>query len=164
MPGYKPSQRRHKVDSDVELTLIPVMSLLVVLVPMLLQTAVFEQIASVDLPLASTDEQQVMEQTPPDQAKESISLAVTDEGFQIVSGEKTLTKIPLTQWGFDFDTLKKELNEIKGKKAFAHQEAIILLVEDVVRYQDIIHTMDACRIYYPGISLSDRIVEDEGEE
>lgn len=160
MPGFKPSQRRHKVDSDVELTLIPVMSLLVVLVPMLLQTAVFEQIAAVDLPLASSDEAQVMEQTPPDEAKESVSLAVTDEGFQIVSGEKTLTKIPLTDKGFDFDKLKEELKAVKGRKRFSHQEAIILLVEDVVRYQDIIHTMDACRPYYPGISLSDRIVED----
>ena len=163
MPGFKPSQRRHKTDTDVELTLIPVMSLLVVLVPMLLQTAVFEQIASVDLPLASSDENQVMEQSIPDEAKESISLAVTDQGFQIVSGEKTLTKIPLGEKGFDFDKLKAELKEVKAKKAFSHQEAIILLVEDVVRYQDIIHTMDTCRPYYPGISLSDRVVA-EGEE
>ena len=56
MPGYRPSKRRHKTETDVELKLIPVMSLLVVLVPMLLQTAVFEELAAVQLNLPSRDD------------------------------------------------------------------------------------------------------------
>ncbi len=163
MAGLKPSKRRHKESTDVELTLIPIMSLLVVLVPMLLQTAVFEQIAAVALNLPSADEVTYQAQPSPEELKASVTLAVTNEGFQIISDEKTLKKIPLKDGALDFDALAKKFKELTKKK-FTHQKAIILLVEDSIMYDDIIHTMDECRPFFPGISLADRILAGEGEE
>ncbi|PLX44791.1 MAG: hypothetical protein C0609_04920 [Deltaproteobacteria bacterium] len=160
MPGYRPSKRRRKETSDVELTLIPVMSLLVVLVPMLLQTAVFEQVAAVELNLPSVDTATFLEQPDPAEIKASLSLAVTNEGFQLISDEDVLKRLPLADGKFQFEKLAAELKGLKEKR-FAHQQAIILLIEDEVVYDDIIHTMDECRPYFPGVSLADRIVPGE---
>ncbi|PLX42707.1 MAG: hypothetical protein C0608_01190 [Deltaproteobacteria bacterium] len=160
MAGYRPSKRRRKETSEVELTLIPVMSLLVVLVPMLLQTAVFEQVAAVELNLPSVDAATFLEQPDPAEIKASLSLAVTNEGFQLISDEDVLKRLPLTDGKFQFDKLAEELKALKEKR-FSHQQAIILLIEDEVVYDDIIHTMDECRPFFPGVSLADRIVPGE---
>lgn len=163
MAGYRPSKRRHSVDSDVDLPLIPVMSLLVVLVPMLLQTAVFEQIAAVQLNLPSTDEV-TYQQEPPQQSKanESVTLAVTTEGFRFISAEDTIKTVKLTPEGaFDFEALDQAMAQVK--KRFASQEAIILLIENEVLYDDIIHAMDSARPHFPGVSIADYLAA-QGEE
>ncbi len=152
--AFRPSKRRHKVESVGDLPLIPVMSLLVVLVPMLLQTAVFEQIAAVQLNLPSSDEVSYVGQAQAPQ--ESVTVAVTDTGFQLISGEKTLKRIGLTPaGGLDYVAFRREIAD--AKKRFPRQEAIILLIEDGVLYDDIIHTMDECRPFFPGVSLADRV-------
>jgi len=157
MAGHSPSKRRHRVHGDVELSLIPVMSLLVVLVPMLLQTAVFEQVAAVQLNLPSADDVTYMAEPPSrKEQRESVTLAVTTEGFRLVSGEKTVSQVGLTAEGtFDFKGLDDALE--KAKERFAHQEAIILLIENQVVYDDIIHAMDEARKYFPGVSLADLV-------
>ena len=156
MAGMKPSKRRHRVHTDVELRLVPVMSLLVVLVPMLLQTAVFEQTAAIQVNLPSADEVRYLEEPDPSTVADTVTLAMTDEGFQLISGEATLGKVPLVPGGgFDFPALAKALAE--AKQRFAEQEAIVLLVEDHVLYDDVIHTMDRCRPHFPEVSLADRV-------
>ena len=161
MAAKRPSKRRHRVQGDVELKLIPVMSLLVVLVPMLLQTAVFEQTAAISMNLPSADEVAYLEEPDPSTLKDSVTLAMTDEGFQLISGEATLSRVPLIPGGgFDFKGLAEALKE--AKQRFAEQEAIVLLVEDHVIYDDIVHTMDRCRPLFPDVSLADRV--ETGEE
>jgi hypothetical protein len=153
MAGFRPSKRRHKVDTDVELKLIPVMSLLVVLVPMLLQTAVFEQLAAVQLNLPSSDDVAYNPEPQSQEKSDSVSVAITDSGFRIVSSEKTLKKIPMLSDGsYDMEGFATALAKVK--KRFESQEAIILLIEDGVFYDDIIHTMDKCRPFFPGVSLA----------
>ncbi len=157
MAGFSPSKRRHTKHSDVDLPLIPAMSLMVVLVPMLIQTAAFVKLSSVQLNLPSTDVVTYVDAPVQQQmVTESISLAVTRQGFQIISEEATLRKIPLKAGGFDFDALGSALGELK-RSQFAGQTAIILLVDDGVIYDDIIHTMDVCRPSFPGVSLADRV-------
>jgi hypothetical protein len=152
----RPSKRRHRVQSHVELKLIPVMSLLVVLVPMLLQTAVFEKTAAIQMSLPSADELRYLEEPDPEEMKDVLTLVLTDEGFLLVSGEETLDRIPLlASIGFDFDSLTPVLK--KAKARFPGQEDMLLLVEDGVIYDDIIHTMDRCRPFFPSVSLADRV-------
>ena len=156
MAGYRPSKRRHRVYQDVELKLVPVMSLLVVLVPMLLQTAVFEQTAAISMNLPSADEVRYLQDPDPSTLADTVTLVMTDEGFQLISGEATLGKVPLvTGGGFDYPALAKALAE--AKKRFAEQEVIVLLVEDHVLYEDVIHTMDRCRPHFPAVSLAVRV-------
>ncbi len=157
MAAKRPSKRRHELDSDVELKLIPVMSLLVVLVPMLLQTAVFERTAAVQVNLPSADEVRYLEEPDPKTLAESLTLAMTDEGFLLASGEKKLVQVPrIGAAAFDFAKLEEELRKAKGR--FPKQEALVLLVEDQIRYDDVIRTMDRCRPYFPAVSLADRVV------
>jgi biopolymer transport protein ExbD len=157
MAGYSPSKRRHHKHDEVELPLIPAMSLMVVLVPMLIQTAAFVKLSSVQLNLPSTDVVTYVDQPVAEQmAQESISVALTRQGFQIISEDSTLRKIPLSGSLFDYETLKSTLSDLKRGK-FSGQTAIILLVDDGVIYDDIIHTMDVCRPYFPGVSLADRV-------
>jgi biopolymer transport protein ExbD len=157
MAAKRPSKRRHELDSDVELKLIPVMSLLVVLVPMLLQTAVFERTAAVQVNLPSADEVRYLEEPDPKTLAESLTLALTDEGFLLASGEKKLVQIPRSgEAAFDFPALEAELR--KAKSRYPDQEALVLLVEDQIRYDDVIRTMDRCRPFFPAVSLADRVV------
>jgi len=156
MPGMRPSKRRHRVLSDVELKLIPVMSLLVVLVPMLLQTAVFQKVASISMSLPSADEVRYLEEPTPEELARSVTVAMTDEGFVVTSGDQTLERVPLTaEGGYDFEALGEALARVK--RSFPGQEALVLLVEDAVRYEDIVHAMDRARPHFPDVSLADRV-------
>ncbi len=156
MPGLRPSKRRHRLETDVELKLVPVMSLLVVLVPMLLQTAVFQQTAAISMSLPSADEVRYLQEPDPAELAASLTLAVTDQGYLLVSGDETLDRVPLTQsGGFDLDALAAALARAKGR--FPGQAGIVLLVEDAVRYDDIVHTMDRTRPLFPDVSLADRV-------
>ncbi|GAB4267202.1 MULTISPECIES: ExbD/TolR family protein [Deferrisoma] len=156
MPAKRPSKRRHRVHADVELKLIPVMSLLVVLVPMLLQTAVFQKITSISMNLPSADEVRYLDEPTPEELAKSVTVAMTDEGFVLASGDETLARVPLTAEGrFDFEGLGRALAEAKAK--FPKQESLVLLVEDAVVYDDIVHAMDRARPHFPDVSLADRV-------
>ncbi len=156
MAGKKPSKRRHRIHTDVELRLVPVMSLLVVLVPMLLQTAVFEQTAAIQVNLPSADEVRYLDDPDPAELQQVLTLAMTDEGFLLASGDEKLARIPLTaSGGFDFAKLDGVLADAKVQRA--NQDAMVLLVEDRVLYDDVIHAMDRCRPHFPAVSLADRV-------
>jgi biopolymer transport protein ExbD len=157
MAAKRPSKRRHEVPTDVELKLIPVMSLLVVLVPMLLQTAVFERTAAVQVNLPSADEVRYLQEPDPGMLADSLTLALTDQGFLLASGEKTLVRVPRTgDAAFDYPALAQEL--ARAKERFPAQESLVLLVEDKILYDDVIRTMDRCRPHFPAVSLADRVV------
>lgn len=158
MAAKRPSKRRHEmIETDVELKLIPVMSLLVVLVPMLLQTAVFERTAAVHVNLPSADEVRYLEEPDPETLAESLTLALTDQGFLLASGEKTLVRLPRTgAAAFDYAGLEQEL--ARAKERFPGQGSLVLLVDDKILYDDVIRTMDRCRPHFPTVSLADRVV------
>lgn len=162
MAAKRPSKRRHHVETDVELKLVPVMSLMVVLVPMLLQTAVFQETAAIIMNLPSADEVAYLEQPNPQEPSESVTLAITDKGFTIATAERTLASLPrMGNGNFDFMSLKKEL--AAAKAMFPAQEGMMLLIEDHIVYDDIVHAMDQCRPYFPAVSLAD-MVNPETEE
>lgn len=158
MRAKRPSHRRkRRADTNVELRLISVMSLLVVLVPMLLQTAVFENTAAIQVNLPSADDLRYLEDFDPDSMPEIVTVAVTDEGFHLVSGEQTLARVPLLpEGGFDFESLEEALEAAKAR--YPSQEALVLLVEDHVLYDDVVHTMDRARSFFPAVSLADQVV------
>jgi biopolymer transport protein ExbD len=123
---------------------------------MLLQTAVFEHTAAIQMNLPSADEVRYLEEPDPKELADILTLALTDEGFLLVSGEETLDRIPLLgEGGFAFDALSTALKA--AKKRYPDQENMVLLIEDRVIYDDIIHTMDLCRPHFPAVSLADRV-------
>ena len=162
MAAKRPSKRRHRVDTGVELRLIPVLSLLVVLVPMLLQTAVFEQTAAIAVNLPSVDEVHYLQEPDPAALTQTLTLALTDAGFLLASGEDNLARAPrLADGTFDFSALENALE--RAKVRYPSQDSLVLLVEDVIVYDDVVHVMDRSRPWFPVISLADRVAV-PGEE
>lgn len=163
MAAKRPSKRRHRSARDVELSLIPVMSLLVALVPMLLQTAVFETTAAIPMSLPSADQVRYLEELSAEALADALTLALTDEGFVLATGRRTLARIPRlpapagegSRGGFDYATLGRELAAAQARRPA--QQALTLLIEDQVVYDEIVRTMDRSRPYFPAVSLADRV-------
>ena len=69
-----------------------------------------------------------------------LTLAVTDEGLVLASGSQNLARIPKARdAAYDFRALGEAVR--RAKERFPSQDAIILLVEDGVIYDDVIHAM-----------------------
>jgi len=155
LAGLRPSKRRHHREMEFELKLIPVISLLCVLIPILLQGAAFIKTAGQDVNLPSTDEVRYLGPAPAAPA-ETLTLALSTGGLTLASGEKILARIPRTPDGpFDFASLEEALKQ--AKQRHPSQDTIILLIADGILYDDIIHSMDRCRPYFPSISMADRV-------
>lgn len=150
----RPSQRRHHKKKEFELELIPVISLLCVLIPIMLQGAAFIKTAGQDVSLPSTDEVRYVGAVQPQ--AETITLALSDRGFTLASGASILARIPrLASGAYDFPSLGRAAQEAKQRNP--KQDAIVLLIGDRVVYDDIIHAMDQCRPYFPAIAMADRV-------
>jgi len=172
--------------ADVDLT--PIMCLFVILVPMLLLTAVFEQLAAlkVRLPQASTLE--ALDKPREPSGIVELRVLVQEAGLAV---EGTLShepsgremdlyrdfryEIPLVDGRYDMPTLQNVLKDIKGRYP-KHEEAV-LLVEDAVSYDTIVQTMDTCReeffledgekrrrSLFPAVVLSEAFAEEKGFE
>ena len=153
--GKRPSKRRHHRELEFELKLIPVISLLCVLIPILLQGAAFVKTSAQEVNLPSTDEVRYVGPTPAAGA-ETLTLALSHRGFTLASGERVLARIPRLESGrFPFDALEGALRDAKQRNP--SRDAIVLLVGDLVVYDDIIHAMDRCRPFFPSISMADRV-------
>jgi biopolymer transport protein ExbD len=162
----------------VETNLFPVMNLMVVLIPLLLSTATYVRIGVIELDLPPAASGQTDEAVLPSEEERSLDLAVsiTEEGFYISSALAVLTGpeggpyIPKrlndnNLLEYDFNTLSNTLFDIKGQAQgrFPDYENIIIQADLQIRYQVLVHTIDAARsiqrdgqVYqlFPRVSLS----------
>ena len=141
--------RRH----DPELNVTPVMNVFLILVPFLLLTAVFVRVAVLELSLPSISKKgSQSKQVQPEQIVLNF-LSITPDGFQLKSKGMNFPKIPLRDGKYDFETLAKQLRQIKQK--YATSEDVIVAPDSRIRYETIVHVMDTCRENgFPNISIS----------
>lgn len=129
---------REVIESDLEI--MPLMNLFVALIPMLLISAVFVNVAVIDMKLP-TD---VSEAELASGTKKALNLAVTirDEHF-VVEGHK-LRKQVVAREDEDADT---QLATILGsiKEQYPDNEEIMIISQPRTRYEDIIRVMDVSR-------------------
>ncbi|MDZ7289716.1 MAG: biopolymer transporter ExbD [candidate division KSB1 bacterium] len=180
--AFQPSKRRHRGMESTELTLTPVMNLMVVMIPMLLSNTQFIKIGVIDLnlpPAATATSATAVAGTLPKETRRSLDLTVsiTDRGFYISSALAVLTDestagptIPKKADGtYDFEQLTKKLYEVKQKAQdyFPDTEAIVIQAEKDIKYQTLVSTMDAARsievndqivILFPRVSLSAGVI------
>lgn len=157
-----------------EISLIPVMSLFLILVPMLLLTAEFERAAVIDLFLPSSDIKP--QQNSANDPSLDLTIAVSLDKLVMVANKKRITisaRIVGKERVFDLNKLGVEL--LKVKKQYPKAEEVVILLEGDVRYDTIIQVMDAAREMsladgnliklFPNVALADRIVAaDSGKE
>ena len=178
---------REVLSADVDLT--PIMCLFIILVPLLLLSAVFERLASleVSLPAASTLEETSKADKGPTGIVElrlligekalvlEATLSHDPSGKEKDTYEDIRYEIPVKGEAFDLEALRQRLISLKA--AYPKQEEIVFVVDDKVSYDMIVHTMDTCReqIYaedgerksrplFPSIALSEAFVEGSGYE
>ena len=125
---FQISRGRIKHEEDTEPNIGPMMSLIVILIPLLLTSAEFIKVGSVDLKLpdASAQEEKLEDDKKEEESLSlGLNLTVTAKGFNLSHHFKATTPeeedsvenagIPLKEGKYDFEALKKELAEIKRK-------------------------------------------------
>ena len=137
MAGASPQEHTGKGGKkalDAELNLVPFIDLLSCCISFLLITAVWTQIAG--LQVASSG-------GPPDpQAKEStidLRLSLGDKGYQLTVAGANID-IPKVNGAFDRKALGEKLKTLKA--SLPDQSAITVQPEDSVAYADLVETVD----------------------
>jgi len=150
-------KNRHRHEA-VELNITAFMNLMVILVPFLLITAVFSQVAILELNLPSSSDQ-------PGDEPDTPQLEVNVRHDRLEVGERNgglLTGLPLTADGHDFAGLNDYLQRVKAK--FPDKLDASILLEPDVPYEVLVKVMDAVRVYEaPGESIGsgDAIIQAE---
>ena len=144
MPGggaATESGKKGKKALDATLNLVPFIDLLSCCISFLLITAVWTQIAG--LQVASSG-------GPPDQDKKQeqtidVKLLMSDQGYSLTMAGAVI-EIPKVAKdgapGFDLKTLTEKLKTLKA--TLPEQSAITLQPEDAVAYEDLVTTVDTC--------------------
>jgi biopolymer transport protein ExbD len=135
---FRRARRWHS--SDINITAF--MNLMVALVPFLLITLVFTQMAVQEL---NTPENAPAQ---PDEAPPQL-ITVTVRAQQLIVGDMggTIRVLPSTPAGYDLKALGELLRDIKAQ--MPTEEKLALLLEPDISYDNLIQVMDAAR-YFPG--------------
>ena len=129
---------RQFIESDLEI--MPLMNLFVALIPMLLISAVFVNVAVIDMKLPTdTSEAQAASTTQKD-----LNLAVTIQADHfVIEGRKLRKQVVAREAGDADDQLSAILDEIKEQHP--ENEQIMVISQPRTRYEDIILVMDVSR-------------------
>lgn len=133
--------RRHEV-ADLNITAF--MNLMVALVPFLLITAVFTQIAIKELNLPDTS------QPPPpaDMPQKGLAVIVRENSLTLTDAGKPLRSWPRLDGEHDYAALAQRLAEIKNRDP--GEDRISLLLEPGIPYDILIRVMDTVH-YLPAV-------------
>ena len=135
MRSRKSRRFRKIVESDLQI--LPMMNLFVVLIPMLLLSAVFLEIAVVRMELP-------VDEADADSAEETLDLAIRIESSRYLIQGRTLaeTQVPRDGEG-DRDALTEALRGVAA--AHPQNKAVRIVSRPTTQYEEIIQVMDASR-------------------
>lgn len=147
------TNRKHEA---VELNITAFMNLMVILVPFLLITAVFSQVAILELNLPTSQTEASEEQEP------EFQLEITVRETMIDVGDRTaglLTRIESTAEGYDLETLSTYLGQVKER--FPEKIDATLLLEPDISYEVLVSVMDTVRLQERLDEDAQRVIESE---
>ncbi|MEW5853288.1 MAG: biopolymer transporter ExbD [Myxococcota bacterium] len=128
-----------KKSLDAVINLVPFIDLLSSLIAFLLMTAVWTQIATLQVGQQGSNNPTP---PPPDEDKKvTLNLTVTERGFNLSTGAEQL---PIEKAGndYNFDELNKKLNEIKANAPDIND--VKVQAEDGVQYDVLVRVIDSC--------------------
>ena len=136
-----------------ELNLVPYIDLLTCMVTFLLMTAVWTQLARIDV--TQKGQAQSAEQTDEKPPETRLVVVINEDGFLIAGGAAGDQKpIKKKEGKYDYDTLMAILKEVK--KTYPDKRDVHIASDDGIQYQYIIQTMDtALTAQFPDIALTD---------
>ena len=149
--SMQPSGKGGKKPLDVELNLVPFIDLLITNICFLLITAVWTQLARIDVSQKSNSSQETPEEPP--EPPLNITVLVEEDGYTLVAGGDRLS---ISKLGDNYDTekLATQLREVKTR--LPDKTDIKVAAEDGIKYDHVIQAMDVCLTEkFPEISLVD---------
>jgi biopolymer transport protein ExbD len=92
--GKKPSERRHFRDEEMELNLVPMMNLIAILIPILLISMAFVEIAVINVSAQALGSNVQAKSLPQkEEASLDLSVTLTEHGYKVSSNAKALRKL-----------------------------------------------------------------------
>ncbi len=153
-PTTPVSLRRRSGTGDAELSLLPFMNLMTLLIPFLLVSAHFVSLAVIDSSLPGIVVGEASTEDPL-----LLTVGITDDGFLLRGNAEGLAKdpIPRLQGDWDYAALTEALEVIKTDHPA--DEAVILAPEDEIAYDVVVRTMDAARasadrLLFPSVTFA----------
>ncbi|MCZ6476190.1 MAG: biopolymer transporter ExbD [Gammaproteobacteria bacterium] len=134
--------RSHRNRHAVELNITAFMNLMVILVPFLLITAVFSQVAILELNLPTSPAESEESPNPELHLEIVVREASIDVGDRATG---VLTRIDNTADGYDLVELRDYLKQVK--RVFPDKIDATLLLEPDISYQVLVDVMDTVRVY-----------------
>lgn len=133
------SHRKEKEAPDLEITSF--LNLMIILVPFLLMSAAFSQIAILQLNLPT----QASGESDTNQKELTIEVIVREKKIQLGDGKQIVQVFPNKEDGsYDFNGLAKSLIQIKAN--FPNKLDAQVLMEQDLKYDVLVKTMDAVSI------------------
>ena len=160
--AYKPSARRSMESLEMELDIRPVMNLMVVLIPLLLQGAQWVKLGAIEInapPTKSVGPDAGQQQDKKEEEKTiGLKLAMTSDGITIANAQVLLQSeqgegptVPNLQDGkYDYASLKEKLIEIKKKiagKGYRDENRAVITAANEIEYQNIVDLIDNIQTY-----------------
>jgi biopolymer transport protein TolR len=161
--AYKPSERRSVESLEMDLDIRPVMNLMVVLIPLLLQGAEWVKLGAIEINAPPTKaggsgDQQEQQDKKEEEKKIGLKLAVTTEGITIANASVILTSeegegptVPVKSDGsYDWDILREKLIEIKkaiAGKGYKDENRAVITAAKEIEYKNIVEVIDNIQIY-----------------
>ena len=163
--AYKPSMRRKTEDIDMDLDIRPVMNLMVVLIPLLIASAEWVRLGSIEInvPPSRTDtggnNDEAQSEEVEKEQKLGLSIAITDLGITIASPGAVLSSddsgegptVPVDENGNqNYLAMKEKLIEVKkmiAGKGFKDENRAVLTAAADIEYRVIVKVMDFLQIY-----------------
>jgi biopolymer transport protein ExbD len=139
-----------KKSVNADLNLVPYIDLLTCMVAFLLITAVWSQLARLEV--HQKGQGQAGEDTPPEKVFK-LQVVVNTEGFNLVA-DQDQQPIPKRGDSYDFEKLAGELKKIKD--THPDKNDIQIMSEDTIKFETLVKTMDtALTNRYIDVSLLD---------
>jgi len=148
-----PTGKGGKKPLDASINLVPFIDLLSCCISFLLITAVWTQLARMDVTQKSKAPSGAVDEPPTPQV--SLTLYINKDGY--VFSKSTGESTPIEMKGEDYDYVKLADTMEKAKKDHPDKEDITIKSNDSIQYNKVIRTMDVViSAKFPTISLADQ--------
>jgi biopolymer transport protein TolR len=149
-----PSGKGGKKPLDASINLVPFIDLLSCCISFLLITAVWTQLARMDVTQKGQGAAGSTDEKPPEPTV-NLTLFIDKDGYTFAKSTGETTQIPMKGDEYDFAKLADVLKD--AKTAYPDKNDIAVKSDDAVIYNKIIQTMDVVLSNkFPDVSLSDK--------
>jgi biopolymer transport protein ExbD len=135
----EPTGKGGKKSLDANINLVPYIDMLMTIMTFLMMTAVWTQIAMLEVQNASGGAQEQPEEAPPDAPKPILVLAAKEQVTVTEEGQES-RPFPATQDGYDFKGIEIELKRLKDARK--DREVVKIQSEDGIQYQYLTKLID----------------------